>query len=352
MPWAQVLAPAIHLARYGFNVTEDLVKYMDITTPNSNFLTEDPAWALDFAPQGHRVKLGEMITRKRYANTLETIAEQGADAFYTGPIANATITALQEAGGIMTLEDLRNYTVAVRKPAQINYRGYKLTSTNAPSSGVVALSALNTLSGYEDFFQPATTNLSTHRLDEAIRFAYAQRSKLGDPSFLNGIQEYTEQMVSPGTGAEIRSKISDFRTEDSSYYDPEGLESLETPGTSHIVTGDANGLAISLTTTVNLLFGSQLIIPETGVIMNNEMNDFSIPGESNAFGYAPSPANFVRPGKRPLSSISPIIIETPDGRFYVSIGAAGGSRIITSTIQNVINILDRDLSAPAALAQP
>lgn len=322
-----------------------------MTNPN-NFLTDDPAWALDFAPHGHLVKLGELLTRKRYADTLETIAQDGADAFYSGPIANATIAALQAANGTMTLEDLHDYTVAIREPVQINYRGYKLTSTNAPSSGVITLSALNTVGGYGDFFDESTTNISTHRLDEAIRFAYGQRSKLGDPSFVDGLQQYTQQLILPETGAEIRSKISDLKTENVSYYDPEGLESLETPGTSHIVTADADGLSISLTTTVNLLFGSQLVVPETGVIMNNEMNDFSIPGESNAFGYIPSPANFVRPGKRPLSSISPIIVETPDGRLYLSIGAAGGSRITTSTIQNVIHVLDQDLTVYEALAEP
>ncbi|CAM1510700.1 Fc.00g010350.m01.CDS01 [Cosmosporella sp. VM-42] len=330
LPWTHVIAPAIQVARYGFNVTEDLVRYMEMASPNS-FLTDDPAWAIGFAPRGHR---------------------QGADAFYTGPIANATITALRAANGTMTLKDLRNYIVAIREPAQISYRGYKLTSTNAPSSGVVALSALNVLSGYENFFGKATTNLSTHRLDEAIRFGYGQRSKLGDPSFVAGLEKYTRQMVSPETGAEIRSKISDLKTENVSYYDPEGLESLDTPGTSHVVGADASGMSISLTTTVNLLFGSQLIVPETGVIMNNEMNDFSIPGESNSFGYIPSPANFVCPGKRPLSSISPIIVETADGKLSLSVGAAGGSRITTTTIQNVINVIDQGLSAPKALAQP
>jgi gamma-glutamyltranspeptidase/glutathione hydrolase len=217
---------------------------------------------------------------------------------------------------------------------------------------VVALSALNTLSGYAGVGEPAEVNLTTHRLDEAIRFAYGQRTELGDPSFVDGISEYTQQMVAPETGAEVRSKISDFRTQNVSYYDPDGLESLDTPGTSHIVTADASGMAVSLTTTVNLLFGSKLIVPETGVIMNNEMNDFSIPGVSNSFGYVPSPANFVRPGKRPLSSISPIIAETPDGKLFFSIGSAGGSRIITANIQNAIHLLDGKLTTAETLAAP
>jgi gamma-glutamyltranspeptidase/glutathione hydrolase len=159
-------------------------------------------------------------------------------------------------------------------------------------------------------------------------------------------------MLQANTSAEIRSKISDFHTLNVSAYDPKGLESLDTPGTSHIVTADASGMAVSLTTTINLLFGSMIMVPETGVIMNNEMNDFSIPGSSDAFGYVPSPANYIRPGKRPLSSISPTIVEYPNGTLYYVIGAAGGSRIITATIQNLVHVLDGNMTAPEALAQP
>ncbi|QYT06315.1 Gamma-glutamyltransferase [Trichoderma simmonsii] len=351
LPWAHVIKPSIEVARNGFKVTEDLISTIKSTSPN-NFLTEDPAWAIDFAPKGRLVRLGETMTRKRYADTLESIARHGADAFYTGPIANATIRALKAAGGIMTLEDLKNYTVAIREPLQINYRGYKLTSTSAPSSGAVVLSALNTVSGYENFGHPDQVNLTTHRLDEAIRFAYGQRTELGDPSFVEGLDKYSKEMIAPATGAEIRSKISDFKTQNVSYYDPKGLESLETPGTSHIVAADASGMAVSMTTTINLLFGSTLIVPETGVIMNNEMNDFSIPGVSNSFGYIPSPANYIRPGKRPLSSISPIIAETADGKLYLALGAAGGSRIITANIQNTIHVLDSNMTTAEALASP
>ncbi|RFU81485.1 gamma-glutamyltranspeptidase [Trichoderma arundinaceum] len=351
LPWAHVIKPSIDVARKGFKVTEDLISTIKGTTPN-NFLTEDPAWAIDFAPKGRLVRLGETMTRKRYADTLEAIANHGADAFYTGPIANATVRALKASGGIMTLEDLKNYTVAIREPLHINYRGYKLTSTNAPSSGAVALSALNTVSGFEGFNEPSQVNLTTHRLDEAIRFAYGQRTELGDPSFVDGIDKYTKQMIAPATGAEIRSKISDSKTQNISYYDPKGLESLNTPGTSHIVAADASGMAASMTTTINLLFGSKLIVPETGVIMNNEMNDFSIPGVSNSFGYIPSPANYIRPGKRPLSSISPIIAETTDGKLYLALGAAGGSRITTANIQNTIHVLDGNMTTAEALAQP
>ncbi|KAI1414187.1 gamma-glutamyltranspeptidase [Hypoxylon sp. FL1857] len=352
LSWAAVMAPAIKLAREGFEVTEDLVNYMSSVTPNGNFLIDDPAWAIDFAPNGYLVRRGETLTRKRYADTLEVIAREGPDAFYTGAIAKATIAAVQKANGTMTLGDLRNYAVAIRQPAEIKYRGYKLTSVSAPASGAVTLSTLKIVDGYDDFGDPAAINLTTHRLDEAMKFAYGQRSKLGDPFFVEGLDEYQDSMLTDETAAEIRSKISDFSTQNVSYYDPDGLESLETPGTSHVVAADKTGLAVSITTTINLLFGSQVIVPETGVIMNNEMNDFSVPGSSNAFGYIPSPENYVRPGKRPLSSISGTIVETPEGKLYFVIGSAGGSRIITATVQNIHHVIDQNFTTAEALAAP
>ncbi|KAL1957851.1 hypothetical protein VTO42DRAFT_5416 [Malbranchea cinnamomea] len=355
LPWATVMEPAINVARYGWRIGEDMVRYMDDAVKHAghDFLTEDPAWAIDFAPNGTRLGRGDVITRRRYADTLEAIASRGADAFYTGPIAQATINALQRANGTMTMEDLRNYTVAIREPAEIEYRGYKIASTTAPSGGPIGLSILNIVAGYDDFFAPDTLHLSTHRLNEAMRFAYGQRTKFGDPLFVSNLSDYQSAILSPQTAAKIRSRISDERTQDVSAYDPAGLESRDTPGTSHISTTDAAGLTISLTTTVNLLFGSTLMVPETGVIMNNEMNDFSIPGSSNAFGYIPSPANFVRPGKRPLSSICPLIVsDARTGAVYFVTGAAGGSRIITAAVQTAINVLDRGMNAATSLAQP
>ena len=175
------MKPAIDVARNGFEVTQDLINQMNAATAGqNNFLVNNPTWAIDFAPNGTRVALGQTITRKRYADTLEVISQQGPDAFYTGAIASATITALKAAGGTMTLADLKNYSVAIRKPAQITYRGFKLTSCSAPSSGVVAMSVMKTVEGYNDFGYASTLNLSTHRLDEAIRFGYGEVSY--DPS--------------------------------------------------------------------------------------------------------------------------------------------------------------------------
>ncbi|KAF7718169.1 Gamma-glutamyltransferase / Glutathione hydrolase [Penicillium ucsense] len=354
LPWATLLQPAIQTARKGFPVSTDLVKYMKLAVGSGeDFLTKDPNWALDFAPNGTRLGLGDIITRKRYADTLETIAQHGPDAFYTGAIAETMINAVQAANGTMTVEDLKNYAVAIRNTSQIDYRGYTITSTTAPSSGIVALSILKILSTYNDFFTcESSLNLSTHRMDEAMRFAYGERTLLGDPMYVEGMDKYQHAMLEQSTIDEIRSKISDKKTLNVSAYDPEGLESLDTPGTSHLATADHDGLAISVITTINLYFGSHVLVPETGIIMNNEMNDFSIPGSSNEFGYIPSEANYIRPGKRPLSSITPAIVTRPDGNLFLVAGSAGGSRIITATVQNIIHSIDQKLSAAEALAKP
>lgn len=183
LPWATVMQPAIDLAYNGFEVNADTVRYFSSATPefegSANFLTTDPNWAIDFAPNGTLLGIGDVLTRKRYAATLQAVAKHGADVFYTGPIAEATVEALATANastGIMTMDDLKNYAVAVQTPLSISYRDYKITSTSAPSSGEVVLSVMKAIEGYSGFGDEAAVNVSTQRLDEAIRFAYGQVS--------------------------------------------------------------------------------------------------------------------------------------------------------------------------------
>lgn len=353
LPWASVLAPAIKLAREGFPVSRDLLRYMQFSTTSSDFLTQDPVWAVDFAPNGTRVGIGDVLSRKRYADTLEIIAEQGASAFYTGAMANATVSAVRNANGTMTLRDLEEYKVVRRKAVEIEYRGFRVVSCGAPASGAAVLSALKTVEGYEGFGDGGMLNLSTHRLDEAVRFGYGERASLGDPDFLEGARDFEASMLSAETATKRRAKISDRHTLNVSDYNPHGFENRDTHGTSHMVAADASGLAISFTSTINLIFGSQVMVPETGVIMNDQMNDFSIPRTKNEFGFVPSPSNYIRRGKRPLSSMTPVIVEhLSNSSLYYIVGAAGGSRIITATVQNLWHVLDRNMSAPQAIAQP
>ena len=325
---------------------------MTIKVFGYDFLRKEPTWAEDFAPNGTRVGIGDVMTRKRYAHTLEAIAAGGPEAFYKGSLAEATVRALRESNGSMTTADLARYDIVSKKPVNIEYKGFALYGCGAPASGAVALSVLKILEGYEDFGQTHTTNLSTHRLDEALRFGYGKRASLGDPDFVDGITTYESGMLNQSFAKETRGRISDRHTLNVSDYDPEGFESAEDHGTSHVVAADASGMAISLTTTVNLFFGSGVMVPETGVIMNNEMADFSVPNVSNVFGYHPSPANYIRPRKRPMSSITPIMAEFANGTLFTIIGASGGSRIITAVIQTALHVLEQKMTVHEALKQP
>ncbi|KAK1674383.1 gamma-glutamyltranspeptidase [Colletotrichum godetiae] len=352
LSWKSVVTPAARLATAGFRVSSDLVRYMDAAIKGQwNFLVEDPVWAEEFAPNGTLLQLGDTIYRKRYGATLAKIAEEGPEAFYSGPIAESMIATVRATNGTLTLEDLASYKVVTRPSLSITYRGHRLTSVGSPASGAVCLNTLKIMEQF-DPAESADTKLGVHRFDEAMRFAYGARSLLGDPDFVEGIGPFEDTLIDEATAKDIRGRILDNQTQPVERYDPQGVYSSEGFGTSHIVTADKSGMATSLTTTVNLLFGAQIMDPLSGVILNNEMNDFSIPGVRNAFGFEPSPANFVRANKRPLSSITPVIVEHPDGTLYVTVGAAGGSRIISSTAQVTWHVLEHGQTMKQALREP
>ncbi|KAI1327608.1 gamma-glutamyltransferase [Xylariaceae sp. FL0255] len=348
LDWKDVVMPAALVARDGFEVTEDMVRYMafGINSAGWNFFLEDPSWALDFAPDGFLVKLGDTICRKRLADTLEKIAEGGADVFYNGEMANATIATIQSDNGTMTLSDLASYTPEIRRCVSITYNGYRLFSTAAPSSGAVALSILKTMEGYSSNTSLSDVNLTTHRFDESMRFAYGARQELGDPAFVSGINSLENKMLDAAQAAAIRGRILDNATQPISHYDPARVYTTPSHGTSHVVTAShshssGSTMSVTSTTTINLLFGNLQMVPSTGIILNNEMNDFSIPGVRNEFGFAPAVSNFIRAGKRPLSSITPVIVEDgKTGEFVLAVGAAGGSRIISATAQVAWRVLE------------
>ncbi|KAF3912529.1 Gamma-glutamyltranspeptidase [Dactylellina cionopaga] len=172
LPWKTLVEPSISIARHGFKVNQDLLDIFPQLEPDPSFLANDPSWAVDFAPKGRLVQVGETLTRRRYADLLQLIADEGPNTFYTGWVARTTIAALQAKNGTMTMDDLKNYKVTIRKPLTIRYRGYKVTSCSAPSGGPVVLSILKTIEGYEDIGNPACLNISTHRIDEATRFGF------------------------------------------------------------------------------------------------------------------------------------------------------------------------------------
>ncbi|KAL1879994.1 hypothetical protein VTK73DRAFT_6384 [Phialemonium thermophilum] len=352
LPWRAIVYPSVQLAREGFNVTEDLVRYMaSAVSGGRNFLVDDPVWAQDFAPNGTLLKLGDIITRKRYANTLEKIANHGAGVFYEGELAQSMVDIIQATNGTMTLDDLRSYKVSVRPPLNITYRGYRLFTTDAPSSGAVTLNILKTMEQFplED---REDVNLRTHRFDEAMRFAYSARQNLGDPDYIRNVDQYEDLMLSEEKAKDTRGRIRDNETQPVDAYDPNHTYAPDGFGTSHIVVTDSSGLTITSTTTINLLFGAQIMTPDTGIILNNEMDDFSIPGVRNSFGYEPSPNNFVTAGKRPLSTITPVIAEHGNGTVFFATGAAGGSRIVSATAQTVWHVIEHEMSMHDAIAEP
>ena len=178
--WSTVMAPAIELARDGFAVFEDLAGAMRAASHDNDFLkrneflTNDPAWAMDFAPNGTRLGSGDIMTRKRYAVTLETISKEGSNAFHEGAMAEATVAVVRANSGSMTTSDLQDYNIGLREPVTIRYKDYNVTSCGSPASGAVALSIMKIVEGYEDFGLQESFNLSTHRLDEAMRFGYGK----------------------------------------------------------------------------------------------------------------------------------------------------------------------------------
>ncbi|KAJ7724372.1 gamma-glutamyltranspeptidase [Mycena metata] len=329
LPWHTIFAPAIKLARHGFPLNADLEYFVNM---GQDFILKDPLWA------------------ERYVDALEHIANNGPNTFYKGRIATNIAEAVFAQGGVLTTRDLENYSAVIRKPVNITYRNHRIFSTVAPSSGAVVLSALKIFEGYRGNYTDSDPeiNVTTHRLIEATQFAYGQRTQYGDPAFVTNVQDLqqyylADEVVAVSQSCEAKSKIMP-RSRCRTYYDPANYTILDDHGTSHMAAIDESGMAVSLTTTINLYWGSQVMTAD-GIVLNNQMDDFSSPGQTNAFGFAPSPSNFIRPGKRPQSSISSSIAEDlVTGEITIATGSAGGSRIITATLQELYHYIDQGLS--------
>lgn len=364
LDWKDVVEPSIQLAEEG-KVGRELVRRLRYF---GSWMVGKPEWEDVFTnPEtGRFLEVGETIRRPAYAETLRQVAKHGSDAFYTGPIAEAMAAKVQKAGGIMTVEDLQHYQITV-KPAILGAwtHGRRAWTTPAPTSGAVLLEMMNVmrLLGFDQYAHhhaKAGESVSrqidlqstwTHRLIEVFKFGFASRTRLGDPAFLNLTSLYEISKIPTLARAHhVLSKLNDSTTHPLEYYEP--LFDIESDhGTMHLSVVDEDGMAIGITSTVNLIFGSQVMDEATGVVFNDEMDDSSTPGIPNAFGLRPSPFNYPEPHKRPLSSITPLIIEDPAGHFEILLGGAGGSRIPTSVLQVLLN-LERGLNLSDAIEQP
>ncbi|WFD29966.1 hypothetical protein MSPP1_000980 [Malassezia sp. CBS 17886] len=332
LPWQALFEPAVTIARHGFLVPWQLRQKM---MGYEELLCGDAYFRSVYCPGGRLRRESELVRLPALAATLAELAECGADAFYKGPMAQRTVDAAAAHGGVLSLADLERYTVLFRNAASIVFGGrYRVWSTIAPSSGSVVLSALKTMDYFPWEPYRDTAVLEMHRLIEATKFAFGERTHYGDPAFVRNITRLEALAITDAAAEKRRGLISDRHVFPPEYYDPEKRDVMTDGGTSHLSAVDADGMAVSMTTTVNLLWGARFATGD-GILLNDDMDDFSSPNASNQFGYVPSPANFIRAGKRPLSSMSPFIIEDiPSGDIVHIGGSAGGSRIITTNIIN------------------
>jgi gamma-glutamyltranspeptidase/glutathione hydrolase len=337
-----LLAPAIALAGDGY-----VLGQADVDILDSKRLGMDPGTAKIFLRwDGSHFEAGDRLVQSDLAASLEAIAQRGPDAFYKGPIAAAVATASTANGGMLTAEDFANYRVTEGPPLICSYRGYRILSAPPPSSGGTTIcEILNILVGYDLKALGFRSARSVHLLVEAMRHAYRDRNThLGDPAF---VQNPLERLLSKDYAAGIRSAIDAEKT-----MAPAALPAREKAETTHYSVVDGEGNAVAVTYTINGNFGAAVIAPGTGFLLNNEMDDFTIkPGMPNLYGLVQEEANAIMPGKRPLSSMAPTLVEK-DGRVLLVLGSPGGSRIITTVLETILNIVDYGMSPQEAVDAP
>ena len=345
---AAVMAPAIALARDGFVLGPADAAILAVRTAR---LAADPEAARIFLrPDGTPYQPGDRLVQQDLAGTLSLIAEQGPDAFYRGPIAAAVAAAAAAHSGVLTAEDFAEYTVTEAAPVGCTYRGYHILSAPPPSAGgTVLCQMLNVLSGWNLAQSGHRSAATLHLMAETMRHAYVDRnSAFGDPAF---VVDPGPRLLAPRYAAAIRATIDPEKATPSSTLGP-GTAPHEPAETTHYSIVDGEGNAVAVTYTLNGNFGSAVVAPGTGFLLNNEMDDFAVkPGVPNLFGLVQGAANAIAPGKRPLSSMTPTIVER-DGRLVFVLGSPGGPRIITAVLQTLTGMIDFELTPQAAVTAP
>ncbi|HRO15740.1 MAG TPA: gamma-glutamyltransferase, partial [Paracoccus sp. (in: a-proteobacteria)] len=342
----ELLAPAIRLASEGFVLEQgDIASFAE----GNDMLAKDPAAARIFLKDGKPFARGEGLVQADLAKSLREISTGGADAFYKGGIADLIVKASQANGGILAREDFEQYKVREMKPVECSYRGHDIVSSPPPSSGgLIICEILNVLEGYPISYLGYGSAETTRLMVEAMRHAYVDRNTaLGDPDF---VKNPVEKLTSDAYADEIRARIDAYRAGVSA--DLKVDVTPESTETTHYSIIDKDGNAVAVTYTLNGSFGTGKVAAGTGILLNNEMDDFTVkPGVPNLYGLVQGEANAIEPRKSPLSSMSPTIV-SKDGKPFMVIGSPGGSRIITITLQAIMNVIDHGMDIQEAIDAP
>lgn len=348
MKLSQVIQPAIDLAKNGFtldyNTAESFKEYL-------KDFEKYPASYKKFTDNGKPYKAGDIFKQPNLAKTLELIKEKGRDGFYKGRIAELLVKEIKSLGGYISTEDLEKYQPVERKPVTGSYRGYEIVSMPPPSSGGIALvELLNILENYHFKNDEWGSSIYIHKLAEAMKYVYADRTiYLGDPDFYPVPEK---GLISKEYAKTIFEKIKDYAVPARDISAGKPVKYQESSETTHYSIYDKYGNAVSTTTTLNSAYGSKIVVPGAGFLLNNEMDDFSAkPGVPNQFGLRGSEASSIAPQKRMLSSMTPTIV-LKDGKPYIIIGSPGGSTIITVVLQVILNCIDFNMNIRQAIDAP
>jgi gamma-glutamyltranspeptidase/glutathione hydrolase len=345
---AQLMAPAIALARSGFDVDEALAETL---ARAQSRLARWPSAAKIFLKNGRDLGRGDRLVQADLADTLEAIAQNGATAFYQGPIADKLIAAINAAGGAITRDDLAGYRAVARPPVRGTYRGYDIVSMPPPTAGgALLIEMLNVLEGFPLGEMKANSPETLHLMIETMKLAYADRAAhFGDPDQVN---VPVSALISKRYAAARRGEIGRDRARPSRDIGAGNPAGFGSGNTTHFSIVDRDGNAVANTYTLNFNYGLGLVADGTGVLLNNELDDFTVrPGVPNAFGLVGGPANAPAPGKRPLSSMTPTIV-IKDGKPFLVTGSPGGSRIINAVLQVIVNAIDFRMNVADAVNAP
>lgn len=350
LPLSKLLAPAIKLARDGIVVNDALADDL-ATYGKENLINHDNSRAIFYKADGKPYAKGDRLVQKNLAHSLQLIAREGPDAFYKGKIADEIAGEMAQHGGLIGKADLAAYRAVERKPVSGTYRGYEVFSMPPPSSGGIHIvQILNILENFDLAKWGFGSADAMQVMAEAEKYAYADRSEyLGDPDFVKVPQQ---ALTSKAYAKTLAQQIDVNKARPSSEIKPGKLEPYESNQTTHFSVVDKDGNAVAVTYTLNTYFGSGIVAGQSGILMNNEMDDFSAkPGTPNVYGLVGGEANAVQPAKRPLSSMSPTIV-AKGGKTWLVTGSPGGSRIITTVLQMVVNSIDFGMNVAEATNAP